>query len=237
MEHRNVNAQHGQGMYSASHAGTDLSASTTKVLRNTYSLLAMTLAFSAIMAAVSMSVGLGRGASLVCSITALVLVWFVLPRTANSSAGIGVVFAFTGLMGLSLGPMLHYYLALPSGGAMVMQALGGTALVFFSLSAYVLTTKKDFSFMGGFLFAGLMVVLFAMVGGLVASLFGVDVSAFQLAMSAAIVLLMSGFILFDTSRIVNGGETNYIMATTALYLNIYNLFVSLLHLIGAFSDD
>lgn len=237
MEHRNVNAQQDQRMYAASAAGTALSADTSKVLRNTYSLLAMTLAFSAIMAAVSMTIGLGRGASLVCSIGALLLIWFVLPRTANSSAGIGVVFAFTGLLGLSLGPMLYYYLALPNGGSIVMQALGGTALVFFSLSAYVLTTKKDFSFMGGFLFAGLMVVVFAMLGGLIASMFGVDISAFHLAMSAAIVLLMSGFILFDTSRIINGGETNYLMATTALYLNIYNLFVSLLHLIGAFSDD
>ncbi|SDW64310.1 Bax inhibitor-1/YccA family protein [Marinobacter mobilis] len=237
MEHRNVNAQHDQRMYAASGAGTALSADTSKVLRNTYSLLAMTLAFSAIMAAVSMTIGLGRGASLVCSIGALLLIWFILPRTANSSAGIGVVFAFTGLMGLSLGPMLYHYLAMPNGGTIVMQALGGTALVFFSLSAYVLTTKKDFSFMGGFLFAGLMVVVFAMLGGLIASMFGVDISAFHLAMSAAIVLLMSGFILFDTSRIINGGETNYLMATTALYLNIYNLFVSLLHLIGAFSDD
>ncbi|MDX1455985.1 MAG: Bax inhibitor-1/YccA family protein [Marinobacter sp.] len=208
-----------------------------KVLRNTYSLLAMTLAFSAIMAGVSMAVGLGRGASLMCSLGALALVWLVLPRTANSSAGIGVVFAFTGLLGLSLGPLLNHYLALPNGGSVVMQALGGTAIVFFALSGYVLTTRKDFSFLGGFLFAGLIVVLVAALGAVVASMFGVAVSAFSLAISAAIVMLMSGFILFDTSRIINGGETNYIMATTALYLNIYNLFTALLHLIGAFSDD
>ncbi|MDC0661828.1 Bax inhibitor-1/YccA family protein [Marinobacter sp. SS21] len=208
-----------------------------KVLRNTYSLLAMTLAFSAIMAGVSMAVGLGRGASLICSLGALALVWLVLPRTANSSAGIGVVFAFTGLLGLSLGPLLLHYLAMPNGGSIVMQALGGTAAVFFALSGYVLTTRKDFSFMGGFLFAGLIVVLVAALGAVVAGMFGVEVSAFSLAISAAIVMLMSGFILFDTSRIINGGETNYIMATTALYLNIYNLFTSLLHLIGAFSDD
>lgn len=237
MDNRRLNAH--QGTYAAPHTGaaTGINADATKVLRNTYTLLAMTLAFSAVMAGVSMAVGLGRGASLMCSLGALALVWLVLPRTANSSAGIGVVFAFTGLLGLSLGPLLNHYLALPSGGSIVMQALGGTALVFFSLSAYVLTTKKDFSFMGGFLFAGLMVVIFAALGMFVASLFGVAVSAFSLAISAAVVLLMSGFILFDTSRIVNGGETNYIMATTALYLNIYNLFTSLLHLIGAFSDD
>jgi len=152
--------------------------------------------------------------------------------------GLPVVFLFTGLLGAALGPMLNRYLALPNGSEMVMQALGGTALIFFSLSAYVLTSKKDFSFMGGFLFAGMMVVIIGMVGGMIASyFFGVDVSALRLAMSGAIVLLMSGFILFDTSRIINGGETNYIMATVSLYLNIYNLFVSLLHIIGATSDD
>lgn len=239
MEDRRFNGQQNQGVYaaSASHAGTGIQADAMKVLRNTYSLLAMTLAFSAIMAGVSMAVGLGRGASLMCSLGALALVWLVLPRTANSSAGIGVVFAFTGLLGLSLGPLLNHYLALPNGGSVVMQALGGTAIVFFALSGYVLTTRKDFSFLGGFLFAGLIVVLVAALGAVVASMFGVAVSAFSLAISAAIVMLMSGFILFDTSRIINGGETNYIVATTALYLNIYNLFTALLHLIGAFSDD
>jgi modulator of FtsH protease len=116
--------------------------------------------------------------------------------------------------------------------------LGGTAIIFFSLSAYVLTTKKDFSFMAGFLFAGLMVVIVGAIGAMIASyFFGVDVSLFSLALSGAIVLLMSGLILFDTSRIINGGETNYIMATVSLYLNIYNLFTSLLHIIGATSDD
>ena len=118
-----------------------------------------------------------------------------------------------------------------------MQALGGTAIVFFALSGYVLTTKKDFSFMRSFLVAGLVVVLVAMLGSIVASMFGVDVSMLSLGLSAAIVLLMSGFILFDTSRIVHGGETNYVMATVGLYLSIYNLFVSLLHIIGAFSND
>jgi modulator of FtsH protease len=148
-----------------------------------------------------------------------------------------VVFAFTGLLGLSIGPTLNYYLAMSNGGQIVMQALGGTAVVFFALSGYVLTTKKDFSFMRGLLVAGLVVVLVALVGSLVAGMFGVDIGAFSLAISAAIVFLMSGFILYDTSRIVNGGETNYIMATTGLFLNIYNLFLSLLHLIGAFSNE
>jgi len=213
-------------------------AESQKVLRNTYMLLGMTLAFSALTASISMAMQLGSGMALIMSIAALAIVWLVLPRTANTAMGLPVVFLFTGLLGAALGPMLNRYLALPNGSEMVMQALGGTALIFFSLSAYVLTSKKDFSFMGGFLFAGMMVVIIGMVGGMIASyFFGVDVSALRLAMSGAIVLLMSGFILFDTSRIINGGETNYIMATVSLYLNIYNLFVSLLHIIGATSDD
>jgi modulator of FtsH protease len=238
MENRQYNVQQSSSDKIARGSATaPISASATKVLRNTYTLLAMTLAFSAVMAAVAMSIGLGRGASLMCSLGALGLIWFVLPRTANSSAGIAVVFAFTGLLGLSLGPTLLYYLQFSNGGQIVTQALGGTALVFFALSGYVLTTKKDFSFMRGMLVAGLVVVLIAMVGGIVASMFGVEITAFSLALSAAIVLLMSGFILYDTSRIVNGGETNYIMATTGLYLNIYNLFLALLHLLGAFGGN
>lgn len=218
-------------------ATTAISGEAKQVLRNTYMLLAMTLLFSAATAGVSMAMGLSHMVGLACSIGALLLIWFVLPRTAHSSAGIGVVFAFTGLLGLSLGPILSFYLAMSNGGQIVMQALGGTAVVFFSLSGYVLTTKKDFSFMRGMLVAGLAVVIVAMLGTFVAAMFGVDVTIFSLALSAAIVFLMSGFILYDTSRIVNGGETNYIIATTGLYLNIYNLFVSLLHIIGAFSGE
>jgi modulator of FtsH protease len=210
---------------------------THKVLRNTYMLLGMTLAFSALCAGLAMSMGLGRGAGLIMTIAAFVILMFVIPRTANSAMGLPVVFLFTGLMGAALGPMLSYYLAMPNGAELVMQALGGTALIFFSLSAYVLTTKKDFSFLGGFLFTGLMVVIIGSIGALVASLFGVDVSLFRLAISAAVVFIMSGLILFDTSRIINGGETNYIMATVSLYLNIYNLFTSLLHLLGVMNDD
>ena len=238
MENRQYGYQQNRGNTIARGSATDaISPEASKVLKNTYTLLAMTLLFSAVMAAVSMYAGLGRGASLMCSLGALALVWFVLPRTANSSAGIGVVFAFTGLLGLSLGPTLNYYLQFSNGSQIVMQALGGTALVFFALSGYVLNTKKDFSFMRGMLVAGLVVVLVAALGAIVASFFGVEITAFSLAISAAIVFLMSGFILYDTSRIVNGGEQNYIMATTGLYLNIYNLFIALLHLISAFSGN
>jgi modulator of FtsH protease len=214
------------------------SAESQKVLRNTYMLLSMTLAFSAMTAGISMAMNLGGGVAMMMSLAALAIVFFVLPRTANTAMGLPVVFLFTGLLGAALGPMLNRYLSLPGGSEMVMQALGGTAIIFFSLSAYVLTTKKDFSFMRGFLFAGMIVVIVGMIGGMVASyFFNVDVSLFRLALSGAIVMLMSGFILFDTSRIINGGETNYIMATVSLYLNIYNLFTALLHIIGATSDD
>jgi len=237
MENRQYSVQKQGSVVNRGSATTAIGAEAKKVLRNTYTLLAMTLLFSAATAGVSMAMGLSHMIGLMCSIGALLLIWFVLPKTANSSAGIGVVFAFTGLLGLSLGPILSYYLAMSNGGQIVMQALGGTAAVFFGLSGYVLTTKKDFSFMRGMLVAGLMVVVVAMLGTFVAAMFGVDVTVFSLALSAAIVFLMSGFILYDTSRIVNGGETNYILATTGLYLNIYNLFVSLLHIIGAFSNE
>lgn len=238
MENRQYNVQQNAGGTIVRGSATaPISASATKVLRNTYTLLAMTLLFSAVMAAVGMSIGLSRGASLGCSLGALALVWFALPRTANSSAGIAVVFAFTGLLGLSLGPILLHYLQFSNGGQIVAQALGGTALVFFALSGYVLTTKKDFSFMRGMLVAGLVVVIVAALGAMVGGMLGFEVAPFSLAISAAIVFLMSGFILYDTSRIVNGGETNYIIATTGLYLNIYNLFLALLHLLGAFSGD
>lgn len=213
-----------------------LDAATHKVLRNTYFLLGLTLLASAFTALASMVIGIGWGAAMVMNLVALGLVWFVLPKTANSAAGLGVVFAFTMLLGASLGPTLNHYLATANGGQLIMQALGTTALVFFGLSAFVLTTRRDFSFMGGFLMVGLIVVLVSMLALLVMSFFGMQFSGAFLALNAAIVLLMSGFILFETSRIVNGGETNYILATTGLYLSIYNLFVALLHLLGM-SDD
>lgn len=208
-----------------------------KVLRSTYALLGATLLFSAATAALSMAMNLGFGVAIVMNLVAIGLIWFVLPRTANSVNGIYVVFAFTGLLGAALGPTLQHYLAMTNGGTIVLQALGTTALVFFGLSAYVLTSRKDFSFLRGFLMTGLIVAIVAMVGLMVAGMFGVQIAGAQLALSGVIAMIMSGFILYDTSRIVNGGETNYIMATVALYLDIYNLFVSLLHIIGAFSGD
>jgi modulator of FtsH protease len=218
-------------LFSTQAAGSRSVLETNKVLRNTYMLLSITLMFSAIAAASTMAMGIGRGTSLMMSLGALGLIFFALPRTQNSASGIWVVFAFTGLIGGSLGPMLNHYMAMANGGSLIMQALGGTALVFFGLSGYVLTTKKDFSFMGGFLMVGLLVAIV----GMIANIF-LQIPAMSLAISAGIVLVMSGFILFDTSRIINGGETNYIRATVSLYLNIVNLFTSILHLLGAMDD-
>ena len=205
---------------------------TNKVLKNTYLLLSATLAFSALTAAVSVVLAVPSWMYLVSVIVAMVVGIFVLPRTANSSSGIGVIFAITGLLGFGLGSILSMYLALPKGPEIVATAFGGTGLIFLGLSGYALTSKRDFSFLGGFVFAGMMVVVIAML----ANIF-LEIPALALAISAAIILLMSAFILFDTSRIINGGETNYIMATYGLYLSIFNIFVSLLQILGIMGDD
>ena len=213
------------------------SAIGSAVLRNTYLLLSLTLGFSAITAGISMAVGLGHGAGLVMSLVAMALIWFVLPKTANSATGIFVVFAFTGLIGAGLGPMINQYLKMPHGSSIIMQALGGTAVVFLGLSAYALTTRKNFNFLGGFVAVGMMVAIAVMLFLVGASFFGYQFSGVSLALSAGIVLLMSALILYQTSEIIHGGETNYLLATTSLYLSIVNLFTSLLHLLGVANDD
>ena len=205
--------------------------STNKVLKNTYMLLSMTLLFSALTAGAAMAMNLSHGSALVLSLVGFGLL-FVVHKTADSGKGIIAVFAFTGVMGASIGPMLSYYMAMPNGPSLVMQALAGTAVVFFGLSGYALTTRKDFSFMGGFLIVGLLVAVVASIANIFLS-----IPVLSLTISAAIIFIMSGLILFDTSRIINGGETNYIRATVSLYLSIYNLFVHLLHLLSVFSGD
>ena len=204
---------------------------TNKVLKNTYMLLGMTLAFSAVTAGISMALNLPAFMGLVFSLIGFGLL-FVVNKMADSAKGLPAIFAFTGVMGAGLGPLLNVYLAMPGGPQLVMQSLAGTAFIFFGLSAYALQSKRDFSFMTGFLFAGLIVAIVAMI----ANIF-LGIPALSLTISAAVVMIMSGLILVDTSRIINGGETNYIRATVGLYLNIYNLFVHLLHLLGAFGGD
>jgi len=210
---------------------------TNKVIRNTYMLLSMTLLFSAVTAGISLAMNINSIWAYLGCILAGMGVLFVIGKKQNSSAALPLTFLFTGLWGFALGPILNRYLAMSNGGEIVMMALGMTAITFIGLSAYVLTSKKDFSFMGGFLAAGSMVLIVAMLAMFILPLFGIDVSGMSLAFSAAVVLLMSGFILYDTSNIVNGTYTNYVMATVGLYVNIFNLFIHMLALVGFLNDD
>lgn len=205
--------------------------SENKLIRNTYTLLSMTLLFSAATAGISMAYNLPHPGLLLTLVGYFGLL-FLTYRLRNSAWGLASVFALTGFMGLTLGPIIGHYLALPNGDQVVMTALGGTGVIFLGLSAYALTTRKDFSFLGGFLLVGILV---AFLGALAAVVFSMP--AVGLAMSAMFILLMSGYILYQTSQLVHGGETNYILATVALYVSIYNLFTSLLHILGAFSNN
>ena len=206
---------------------------TNKLIRNTYTLLSMTLLFSAAMAGVSLAIGAPYIISIGCSIAAIVLIWFVIPRYRNSTAALPLTFLFTGLLGFGLGPTLSYYLTTFTNGAqLILTAAGGTGVIFLGLSGYVLTSRKDFSFMGGFLFVGLLVAILGMIGAIIFS-----IPSLFLAISAMMIIIMSGFILFDTSRIIHGGETNYVMATISLFLDIVILFQHLLNLLGVFSGE
>ena len=218
--------------YTIARAPRESALATNRVLRNTYTLLSVTLLFSAAMAGLSMVLAMPAWTYLASFIGSMVLIWFVLPRTANSVSGLWTVFAITGLMGFGLGPLLNMYLSLPQGPQIVGTAMGGTGLIFLALSAYALTTRKDFSFMGGMLIAGMLVILVAML----ANIF-LEMPALSLAISAVVILLMSGFILYDTGRIINGGETNYILATVSIYLSIFNIFIHLLNLLTGLSGD
>ena len=204
---------------------------TNKVLRNTYALLGLSFIVSCVGAGVSMALGLSSLAGLVCTLIGFGLL-FVVHKTAESSNGLIAMFAFTLFMGAGIGPMLTRYLSLPNGGELVFQALGATALVFFALSAYAISSKKDFSNIAGFLITGLIIAIVASIAN-----WFMQIPALQLAISSAVVFIMSGFILYDTSRIINGGEDNYIRAAIAMYLNLYNLFVNLLVLMGFASDE
>lgn len=205
---------------------------TNKVLKNTYLLLSMTLIFSAFAAYIGITSGASQGGAMIASFGAIGLLWFVLPRTANSTAGIPVLFLITGMLGYGLGPMLSYYLAMSNGPQLVMTALGGTGIIFLGLSGYALTTKKDFSFMAGFLMVGMFVVIAASLGNIF-----FQIPALSLAVSAAVIMIMAGFILYQTSSIINGGETNYIMAAASLFLSLLNMFTALLQILGALSGD
>lgn len=205
---------------------------TNKVLRNTYMLLSMTLLFSGLTAALSVFLNMPPMTYLISVIGGMVIAMFVLPRFADSTAGIGIVFLITGLLGFGLGPVLTMYASLPNGGNIITLSLGGTGVIFMGLSAYALTTRKDFSFLGGFLMVGFLLVLLAAV----ANIF-LQIPAMSLMISAVVIMIMSGFILHDTSRIIHGGETNYVLATIGLYMTIFNIFISLLQILGIMSSD
>ena len=204
---------------------------TNKVIRNTYMLLSLTLLFSALTAGLSMALNLPHPGMLLTFVGYFGLL-FLTSKFRNSGMGLVFVYALTGFMGLTLGPIISMYLSLPNGHQLVMTALGATGVIFLSLSGYALSSRKDFSFMGAFLMVGILVAFLAGIASVFLSMPGLS-----LAVSAMFVLLMSGLILFETSQLVHGGENNYIMATVSLYVSIYNLFLSLLQLLGAFSGD
>ncbi len=209
-----------------SQSATESALASNRVLRNTYALLSMTLFFSVVVAAISVALKLPHP-GIVITLVGFFGLLYATTKLQNSAWGLLAVFALTGFMGYTMGPIVSKYLALPNGHQIVMMAMGGTATIFVGLSAYALTTRKDFSFMGGFLLAGIIVAFLAALGNLF-----FQVPALSLTVAAAFVLLMGGLILFETSRIVHGGETNYISATVSLYVAIYNLFSSLLALLG-----
>ena len=213
------------------HEGVESALATNKVIRNTYLLLSLTLAFAALTAGVSAALKLPHPGILL-TLGGYFGLLFAVHKLQNSAGGILAVFALTGFMGYTLGPIVSRYLGLPNGGEIVMQAMGATAVIFIGLSAYALTTRKDFSFMGGFLSVGILV---AFLAGLAAVFF--EIPALSLTVSAAFVLLMSGLILYETSNIIHGGETNYVLATVTLFVSIFNLFTSLLQLFGVMNGD
>ena len=205
---------------------------TNKLIKNTYMLLSMTLLFSALTAGIAIAVNMPYMGPLV-TIGGYFGLLFLTTYLRNSAWGLLSIFALTGFMGLTLGPMISAYVNYFSNGSqLVMMAMGGTGAIFIGLSLYALTTRKDFSFMGGYLMIGILVAFLAGIGALI-----FNIPALSLAVSSVFILLMSGLILYQTSEMIHGGETNYIMATITLYVAIYNLFTSLLHLLAAFAGE
>lgn len=203
---------------------------TNKVLRNTYLLLGMTFIFSALCAYGSAVLNVPPLNILVFLVGTYGLM-FLTYALRNSPWGILSVFAFTGFMGFALGPILNFYIAhFSNGPQLIATSLGGTGLIFFALSGYALSTRKDFSYLNGFLFIGAMIGLLAMIGS-----FLFNIPGLYLGVSAIFMLISSGVILMQTSQIIHGGETNYISATVTLFVSLYNLFLSLLNLLSAFS--
>jgi modulator of FtsH protease len=220
-----------QSRAAAAPAGALPAVEINKVLRNTYMLLGLTLAFSAVVATVSM-VAQAPYLGFLPTLIGFFGLLFIVHKTANGPWGLFWTFAFTGFLGYGLGPILNAYLSLANGDVLVASALGTTALAFVGLSAYAVISRKDFSFLSGFLVAGFFVLMGSV---LLAWLF--DLSGIHTAISCGFVLFSCAAILWQTSAIIQGGETNYILATITLYVQIYNMFLSLLHIFGVMSDD
>jgi modulator of FtsH protease len=204
---------------------------TNKLVRNTYALLSMTLLFSAMTATFAMISGAAPVNPLI-SIVVMLGTLFALHKSQNSAWCLPLVFFFTGFLGYTAGPIVNFYLALPNGGEIVATALALTGAMFLGLSSYALISQRDFSFMRGFLLIGLVLIVIASLANIFLA-----IPALQLTISAVGVLVFSGLILFDTSRMIHGGEQNYVMVAVGLYLSIYNLFMMLLQLIGVFSSN
>lgn len=205
---------------------TVMDSAARRVLRNTYMLLSMCLGFSALTAGAAVALQLPHPGLIITMVGYFGLL-FLVTKYRNSGAGVALVFALTGFMGYTLGPIIGHYLNMPNGGQTVMMALGGTAAIFMAMSGYALVSKRDLSFMGGFLTIGILVAFLASL----AAIF-LQIPALSLTVSAVFVLLMSGMIMFETNNIIRGGETNYIMATVTLFVSIFNLFLSLLQILG-----
>ncbi len=203
----------------------------TRVLRNTYALLALTLLFSAGVASAAVAFQ-WPAPGLVLSLVGMFGLLFAVHKLQNSAWALAAVFALTGFMGWTIGPLLTHSLALPGGAQTIALALASTGVTFLTLSGYVLVTRRDFSFMGGFLFVGMVIALIAGIAAMV-----LQMPAMALAVSAMVALLSAGLILFETSRIVQGGESNYVLATVSLFVSVFNLFTSLLSLFGFSSSD
>lgn len=215
----------------AQSATTVIDGAAHRVLRNTYMLLSLCLGFSAVTAAAAVSLNL-PGPGILITLVGFYGLYYLINRNRDSGTGVALLFALTGFMGYTLGPILTHTLHMANGAQTVMLALGGTAATFAALSAYALVSKRDMSFLGGFLMVGMVVAILASLVGIF-----MQVPALSLAIAGLVVLLMSGMILFETSNIVRGGETNYIMATLSLFVSVFNLFTALLQLLGFANRD
>lgn len=226
-----------QSEYQVASNAQTLSASAHKVLRNTYMMLGLTMVPTVIGALIGMSIdfSFAAGSPIIFALVSLAVIYgmfFAVSANRNNSMGVVFLLGLTFVMGMLLGPILQVALSLRNGGELVGLAAGGTGIIFLTLSAIASTTKRDFSFMGNFLLVGIILLIVASL----ANLF-LQIPAFSLALSGVAVLLFSGFILYDVNRIVRGGETNYVMATLALYISVYQLFTNLLHLLMAFAGN